>query len=211
MNMEFKKSVSIGIDKIGRPMVESVTFENLGHKKGVDIVRLVIDTGAGITTMNKLTADLNKYEIVESEAIALFGFNDAGLIVQELSKSNVPKRDIDTLQRTKTGIELKRYLLSCGINQIGLIYDLRKINTFILGGFVIENVIVATPHDDNTNITEVLGMNVLSRFHIGFDFMKKMMFLSINETATYTNPKYMCGGITLAQNELPVFAENSII
>jgi hypothetical protein len=96
---------------------------------------------------------------------------------------------------------LKKYLESLGIADVGLLYDLRIIPVVIIAGFSVRDVVIATPTERNTNITEVLGMNVLGRFHIGLDFVGGNLYLSENETPPPVyDPKYVCGDIALVQN-----------
>jgi hypothetical protein len=100
--------------------------------------------------------------------VALFGFNDKGIITRELKRLGVT--DITGMLSSYTSKDLKMYLVSKGITDIGLMYDLRVIPIMIIAGFQIRDVVVATPTESDTKIDEVLGMNVLGRFHIGLDF-----------------------------------------
>jgi hypothetical protein len=131
--------------------------------------------------------------------MALFGFNDKGIIKRELAKRGV--KDIEGELSARTSKDLKNYLVSKGIPDIGLMYDLRVIPIVVFAGFQIKDVVVATPTESDTNIDEVLGMNVLGRFHIGLDFEGGIIHLSENKTPQPVfDAKYMCGEVSLAQS-----------
>ena len=200
MNIKYEKIDSISLDNTGRPIIDVMTIENLSRSKGADILSLLIDTGAGVSTVNKTTADTNKYVIVEKEAIVLFGFNDHGIIMRELKRLRLSDNEM-SMAMTLGGMDLKRYIMSKGITDIGLVYDLRRIPTAVFCGYVVNDVIVASPNEDNAKITEILGMNVLGRFHTGLDFANKKIYLTLHDSYKCGNPKYTCGDITLAQSE----------
>jgi hypothetical protein len=180
-------------------MVQLVTLEDFTARKDPGILDIILDTGAYVTTLNYITAKENNYPITEIEYTALFGFNDKGIITRELARRGV--KDIERELSARTAKDLKKYLESKGITDVGLMYDLRVIPIVVFAGFQIKDVVVATPTERETKINEVLGMNVLGRFHIGLDFEGGVIHLSENETPQPVfDAKYVCGEVTLAQS-----------
>jgi len=84
-----------------------------------------------------------------------------------------------------------------GFSQQGLLCDLRKIPVMIFCGFTINDVLIATPHDGNVTVSEVLGMNVLENFDIGFEQTKREIYLNKRTFFVSEKPKYKCGEVSL--------------
>ena len=84
-----------------------------------------------------------------------------------------------------------------GFSQKDLLCDLRKIPVVIFCGYTIKDVIVATPHDDNASVSEVLGMNVLENFDFGFNLSKREIYLNKREAFISEKPKYKSGEVEL--------------
>jgi hypothetical protein len=160
---------------------------------------IVIDTGAYVTIINKSTADNNKYPIIAKNALMLYGFIGKGIIKREIIKSG---KDIDNTINEGfhlNPLEAKRILEHNNLHNVGMLCDLRIIPVVVLSGIIIENVVVATPAEDDTDITEVLGMNVLGYFRFGIDLDSRKIYLS-RKDGGYEPPdsRYKCGRITLA-------------
>jgi hypothetical protein len=196
----YPKSYGIEIDKHGRPVVRLTTFDKPHGSGRHDFLNIVVDSGASVTTLKKGTANYNEYKIVKPKAIILFGVNDKGIISSKLSNKGISPESIISADIHKDAEKTKRFLIDNGLPDVGLVYDLRVIPLVVFCGYKIEDMIVATPTEDNTDITEVLGMNVLGRFDFGISLERKLICLSVN-TGLYTppDPMYACGSISLAQ------------
>jgi hypothetical protein len=82
------------------------------------------------------------------------------------------------------------------MDDVGVICDLRKVPFLTIGDFVIEDSIIATPAEPDKFIKPVLGMNVLEKFHFGFDVADKWLYLSKRETPeSYAHPDFRCGNV----------------
>jgi hypothetical protein len=199
MRVDYQKTGGLTLNASGRPVVQLVTLEDFTARKDPGILRIILDTGAYVTTLNNSTAEENNYPISEKEHMALFGFNDKGIIRRELARRGV--KDIEGELSARTSKDLKNYLVSKGITDVGLMYDLRIIPIVVIAGFEIRDVVVATPTEGDTKIDEVLGMNVLGRFHIGLNFEGGVIYLSENKAPQPVyDTRYMCGEVTLAQS-----------
>jgi hypothetical protein len=198
--IDYQRSYDINIDKQGRPIVRLAAFSQLHGAGRHDFFNVVVDSGASVTTLKKRTAANNEYKIIKPRAIILFGVNDQGIITRNLSAKGISTEEIISANLHKDASETKQFLIDNGLPDVGLVYDLRVIPLVVLCGYKIESMIVATPSEDNTDITEVLGMNVLGRFEFGVSLEKKLIYLSEN-TGAYIppNPNYMCGDISLEQ------------
>jgi len=84
-----------------------------------------------------------------------------------------------------------------GFSEKGLLCDLRIVPNAIFCGFVIKDVIFATPHEDNITITEVLGMNILENFDFGLNFSKEKIYANIREKFVSQKAKYQSGAVSL--------------
>lgn len=208
MCIHYEKSSSFTIDDCGRPVVELMTLKDFSMRCSPAAMQIILDTGASVTTLNKQTADENGYTIIEKEATVLFGFNDRGIITRELKRLGVT--NLQSLLSSYTPKELKDYLVKNGITDVGLLYDLRIIPIVVFGGYQIKDVIVSTPTEDNTYISEVLGMNVLGRFHFGLDFEHRRLHLAKNANLNSAlNPKYFCGDILYAQDSIQLLGQTT--
>jgi hypothetical protein len=198
--VDYQQSYDIKIDKHGRPIVRLATFDKLHGSGKHDFLNVVVDSGASITTLKKRTAVNNEYKIIKPKAIIIFGVNDQGIIARNLSEKGISTEDIISANTHQDASKTKQFLIDNGLPDVGLVYDLRIIPLAVLCGYKIENMVVATPNEDNIDITEVLGMNVLGRFDFGISLEKKKIYLSEN-AGTYVppNPDYMCGSISLEQ------------
>ncbi|MCL2199458.1 MAG: hypothetical protein FWB80_11085 [Defluviitaleaceae bacterium] len=83
-----------------------------------------------------------------------------------------------------------------GFSEKGLLCDLRKIPIAFFCNHKIEDVIIATPHE-NIQVTEVLGMNILENFTFGLDFSAKEIFTKIRADFASQKPRYKCGAVSI--------------
>jgi len=202
ISIEYHIKDSISFDNSGRPTVSLTLLqkhENIYRKYRID--NMLIDTGAVLTSINKKVADVNGYPIIKHNEPILMGFNDFGRAIRSL------------VNQGKTDAEAKSYLAQFAgrskdlleslknnhnITDIGLVCDLRRISCVVFFDYIIEDVIIATPSDDDVIIAEVIGMNILEKFHIGFDFINSSLYL--NDNISYDsqiNPDFRCGSVSL--------------
>jgi len=87
-----------------------------------------------------------------------------------------------------------------GFSEKGLVCDLRKISTVVFCGFRIDDVLIATPHDDDVRVTEVLGMNILENFIFGVDIASEEIYMSVRPAFVSQKPKYKSGHVSLLQD-----------
>ena len=87
-----------------------------------------------------------------------------------------------------------------GFSEKGLVCDLRKIPTVIFCGFRIDDVLIATPHDDDVRVTEVLGMNILENFIFGVVIANEEIYMNSRSSFVSQKPKYKCGQVSLHQD-----------
>ena len=90
----------------------------------------------------------------------------------------------------------ERSCVITGFSEKGLVCDLRKIPTAIFCGFRVDDVLVATPHEDGVPVIEVLGMNILENFSFGLDFEKEEIYINIRKGFVSQKPKYQCGNVS---------------
>ena len=199
--IEFNEKRNLTYDSSGRPTAPLTLLQkhlqNMHHYR---VDSMLIDTGAVLTSLNKKVADINGYPIIKHREPILMGFNDFGRAIRSLVKQG------------KTDAEAKAYLAqfagrskdlldslnnNFNITDIGLICDLRRVSFAIFYDYFIEDVIIATPSDDDVIIAEVIGMNVLEKFQIGFDFDNDKIYLNKSESKkSHINPDFMCGAIS---------------
>lgn len=186
----------------GRPTVPLTIVQKQGDgwcQHGIS--DLLLDTGATVTSLNKTVADENGYPIIRHGYPIVFGFNDYARALKALIDlgqgetaaraylSSFKGRGKDLIDSLRNGY---------GINDVGLICDLRKVSFIVLYDFVVNDVMIATPSDDDVIITEVLGMNVLEKFNFGFDLEGHLLYLSKNESGvSYVNSDFTCGNVSL--------------
>jgi hypothetical protein len=200
--VNYQTRSALTLDGNGRPTVSVELHQQLGDKSKIErIDDLLLDTGADVTSLNKKVADMNMFPIIKHGAPVIFGFNDLVRTLKAL------------VQAGKTEDEARAYLGSYagrgrdlpdslrkdfGITDIGLVCDLRKVSYITLCGFEIRDVIVATPREDSAVINEVLGMNVLEKFDLGYDLDNNWLYLSKRLSAvTRVKPEYVCGSVVL--------------
>ncbi|MCL2016641.1 MAG: hypothetical protein FWG68_10395 [Defluviitaleaceae bacterium] len=88
-----------------------------------------------------------------------------------------------------------------GFSEKGLLCDLRVIPILIFCGIVVENALFATPHEDNTPIASVLGMNILENFNLGLNFDTREIMANIRGKFVSQKPKYQSGDVYLLDEE----------
>ena len=120
---------------------------------------------------------------------------DTGAFITMLSKTSAEEEGYPI-------IEVKGCRIS-GFSQKELLCDLRKIPVVVFCGYTIKDVIVATPHYDNMEVSEVLGMNVLENFDFAVSLDNKEIYLNKRKTFVSEKPKYRSGEVSL-------FAETSL-
>jgi len=90
-----------------------------------------------------------------------------------------------------------------GFSEKGLLCDLRRIPTAVFCGFRLDDILVATPHDDGVKVVEVLGMNIIENFDFGFSLSKNEIHLNVRRGFVSQKPKYQCGKVSVVnENEL---------
>ena len=87
--------------------------------------------------------------------------------------------------------------LISGVSEKGLSCDLRKIPSVVFCGHRIDDVIIATPHDEDVLVSEVVGMNILENFNIGLDLDKQEIYTTKRDSFTSLKPKYRSGNVSL--------------
>ncbi|MCL2170582.1 MAG: retropepsin-like domain-containing protein [Defluviitaleaceae bacterium] len=103
----------------------------------------------------------------------------------------------ETAERLGLRVVDMRGCLISGFSERGMVCDLRLIPTMVFCGFRINDVLVATPHDDGINVTEVLGMNILENFSFGMDFGSEEIFAGVRGEFISQKPRYKCGEISV--------------
>ncbi|MDR0220033.1 MAG: hypothetical protein LBI54_01355 [Lachnospiraceae bacterium] len=194
-----KTKCEIAYDFGGRPTV-SVT---LGDKcsdgstslKGLENV--LLDSGAVVTALNKAFADKNGYPVIKAKELVLTGFNDFGRAMKALMAQGMSASDINTYFKSfeGRGKELVESLENeYGITDIGIMFDLRKVSSLEFCGYIVKDVIVATPSESDFLITDVIGMNILEKFRIALDFeYDKLTLCKTEKTKTLVREDLRCG------------------
>ena len=103
----------------------------------------------------------------------------------------------DAAEELGLKIKEERGCIIAGFSEKGLICDLREIPTVIFCGFEVNDMIIATPHNDEVKVTEVLGMNLLENFDFGFNLTQEKIYLSKRPPFVSNKPKYKSGEIRL--------------
>ena len=192
---------NLGFDGSGRPTVPLTLAQvknGLTNKNRIE--DMLIDTGAVLTSLNKKVADINRLPIIKHREPVLMGFNDFGRAIRSLIKRG--KSDAEAkaylgqfVGRSKNLIDSLRNEFD--ITDIGLVCDLRKVSYAVLYDYVIEDVIIVTPSDDDVIITEVIGMNILEKFRVGFDFENDKIHLDeCGGTNSRISHDFACGNVT---------------
>ena len=118
---------------------------------------------------------------------------DTGAFITILNKANAEERGYPIIDEKGCAIS--------GFSQQGLLCDVRKIPVIIFCGFTIKDVIIATPHDDNVMVSEVLGMNVLENFDFGLSQTNDELYLNKRASFVSEKPKYKSGEVSLLADE----------
>ena len=201
-SVDYPVKGSIAFDSSGRPTASFTLCQkrdDIFHKYRID--DMLIDSGAVLTSLNKKVADINQYPVIKSRELVLMGFNDIGRAIRALIK--LGKTDAEAkvylAQFTGRSKDLLDSLYSdFGITDVGLVCDLRKASYAVLSNYVIEDVIFATPSDDDVIIAEVIGMNVLEKFLLGIDFDSGTIHLGERTGAvSHINPDFVCGPVSI--------------
>jgi len=114
---------------------------------------------------------------------------DTGAFITLISKNRA--------QTNGYGVVAEKACTISGFSEKGLLCDLRKIPTAVFCGFRIDDILIATPHDDGVEIAEVLGMNVIENFEFGLNLSKEEIYLSVRHGLVSQKPKYQCGKVSL--------------
>ena len=112
---------------------------------------------------------------------------DTGAFITVLTKKRAEKNRYEIIDGD--GCALR------GFSEKGLICDLRIIPNVVFCGYLMKNVTIATPRDDNAIVTEVLGMNILENFNIGLNLDKGEIFANLRNDFVSQKPKYSCGEV----------------
>lgn len=147
-----------------------------------------------------------------TDSILLDDNNKLVYSLYTIDKSRTPVKRLDLILDTgafitvlrKDRAELNNYpivkekgCIIAGFSEKGLVCDLRLIDKVVFCGFEINNVIVATPHDNHISVSEVLGMNVLENFKLTLDFDKGRLESSLRGQFESKKPKYQSGEVHL--------------
>ncbi|MCL2014595.1 MAG: retropepsin-like domain-containing protein [Oscillospiraceae bacterium] len=109
----------------------------------------------------------------------------------------------DRAQKNGYKIEKERACRIAGFSEKGLLCDLRRIPTAVFCGFRLDDIIVATPHDDGIEVSEVLGMNIIENFNLGLDLDEEQIYLNVRHNFVSQKPRYQCGKVSVInENEL---------
>jgi len=114
---------------------------------------------------------------------------DTGAFITMLNKSTAEENNYPITNAKGCAIS--------GFSQQGLLCDLRKIPVMIFCGFIIKDVLIATPHYDNVIVSEVLGMNILENFDFGLSQTNNELYLNKRAFFTSEKPKYKSGEVSL--------------
>ena len=114
---------------------------------------------------------------------------DTGAFINMLNKATAEERGYSIT-------DVKGCAIS-GFSQNALLCDLRIIPAVIFCGYVINDVIVATPHFDNVAVSEVLGMNVLENFDFGLNLTNGEIYICKRASFVSEKPKYRSGEVNL--------------
>jgi predicted aspartyl protease len=113
---------------------------------------------------------------------------DTGAFITMLSKATAEENDYHIIQSQGCKIS--------GFSQKELLCDLRKIPIMVFCGYTVMDVIIATPHDDNVLVSEVLGMNILENFDFGINQEKREIYLNHRVSFVSEKPKYKSGEVS---------------
>ena len=204
-SIDYSIKGSINYDTSGRPTVPLVLYQmhnNVVFQNRID--DMLFDTGAVLTSLNKKVADVNNYPIIKKREPILLGFNDFGRAIRSLIKAG------------KSDTEAKAYLAQFAgrskdlidslhndynITDIGLVCDLRKVSYATFFDYVINDVIIATPSDDDVIIAEVIGMNILEKFHFGIDYESSSIYMErCTKGLSQINPEFLCGAVSICNS-----------
>ena len=119
---------------------------------------------------------------------------DTGAFITMLSKATAEENGYPIIQSQGCKIS--------GFSQKELLCDLRKIPIMVFCGYMVKDVIIATPHDDNVLVSEVLGMNILENFDFGINQDKREIFLNQRVSFVSEKPKYKSGEVSLFSETL---------
>jgi hypothetical protein len=199
--VDYQKRVKNRLNDTGNPIVSFTLAQRTdsGLQQYIN-GSMLLDTGADISSINTKIAIEYNFPIVSHEATVIFGFNDAARIIAVLKKCGLSDKEVKEYTSRFSGRnkELLQALQNdYGIDDAGIVCDLRKVSMAYLYGFVIFDAIIATPCDRKAIVAEVLGMNVLEKLHFGFDLEGKWLYLSKNSDNNISNVKdeYRCGEV----------------
>jgi len=147
------------------------------HKDGIEVLENVI-------RVSLMTIDSSR--IPAKELSLMF---DTGAFITLIRKDRAELNGYKILEE-------KGCIIS-GFSEKGLICDLRKIPSAVFCGHRIDDVIIATPHDDGVLVSEVLGMNILENFMFGMDLDSREIYTKKRATFTSLKPKYQSGSVSL--------------
>lgn len=203
-SVSYETKGEMTLDNAGRPTVPVIFVQQSGanwhsHSFG----NMLVDSGAAVTSLSKEIADDNAYPIIKSGWPVLMGFTDLARVSHDLVKLGKTESEAREYLRSffGKGNELLTSLKNdFGITGIGIVCDLRRVSFITLNGFTIEDVVVATPHDDNIEITEVLGMNVLEKFSMGMDFDNDSFYLRKRTgCGVFVPDDFKCGDVSVEE------------
>jgi len=195
---------NINYDTSGRPTVPLVLYQmhnNIVYQNRTD--DMLFDTGAVLTSLNKKVADVNKYPIIKKREPILLGFNDFGRAIRSLVK--IGKSEVEAKSYLAQFTGRSKDLLDSlhndyNITDIGLVCDLRKVSYATLFNYVINDVIIATPSDDDVIIAEVIGMNILEKFHFAVEYDSNSLFLEKRlQSVSQINHEFKCGAVSTSK------------
>ena len=74
----------------------------------------------------------------------------------------------------------------------------KKVSYATLFDYVINDVIIATPSDDDVIIAEVIGMNILEKFHFAIEYESSSLYIEkCTKAFSQINPDFKCGTVSI--------------
>ena len=203
-SIDYSVKGNINYDTSGRPTLPLVLHQmhnNIMFQNRIE--NMLLDTGAVLTSLNKKVADVNNYPIIKKREPILMGFNDFGRAIRSLVKMG--KSDSEAKSYLSQFAGRSKDLLDSlhndfNITDIGLVCDLRKVSYVTLFEYVINDVIIATPSDDDVIIAEVIGMNILEKFHFAIEYETNSFYIEkCTKGFSEINSDFKCGNVSTSK------------
>ncbi|MCL2169351.1 MAG: retroviral-like aspartic protease family protein [Defluviitaleaceae bacterium] len=149
------------------------------------------------------------FELIENKLVAVLGSINASernRPVQELplivdTGAFITLINKDTAENHGYKIDNNKTIIITGFSEKGMICDLRKIPALVFCGFVIQDVLIATPQSHEVKVPEVLGMNILENFNFAFDMDEHLIYLNKRGEFVSDKPHYKSGEVVLLEED----------